>query len=787
MRTLLAGVLLSAAVPLAAQETVQQRPTDRCMDCGTDPMRVLLIGAHPDDEDTNLIAWLQRGGHAVTAYLSLTRGDGGQNLIGNELGEELGIIRTEELLAARRVDGAHQFFTRAFDFGFSKSAAETYAHWPRDSLLGDVVKVVRSWQPHVIITMFSGTPRDGHGHHQVSALLGKEAYAVAGDTVRFPTAKFGRAWVPLKLYQTARFQPDSATLRINVGEYNPELRKSYAEIAGESRSQHKSQGFGALQRKGVVWNYITRLDTRVNKDTQPASERSIFDGVIPARVDVAEYGTTRDFLKHVSLEAIADRQYVALGDSARVTVTFYNRSGVPIELLPAGPRNLVYSQHPAGKVRVAPDSSVQWVGYVKGSAISQPWWLAQPRRGDLFTPQIPALTGNMMWGQTPENEREKESWAAVMMDPGGGVHMFEERAPIVFRFVDPIRGDVQRPLAVVPAISVALDNIVELSRANASLDRFVNVTIRSAMMRPQAVKVALTLPAGLTADSASRTITVDSAGTRRITFRIRGRLPAGDHTIAATATADGRSYTSGYTPIDYDHITPQRIFRPSSVRLRAVDVNIPSGTNVAYVQGVGDNVAHSLQQLGIPVTVVTPRDIPTLELSKYTAVVVGPRAYDAHRELIDNNTYLLDYARNGGTLVVQYGQYEMMRPGVMPYPITIARPHDRVTEEVAPVTIVNASSPVLNSPNKIAAADFEGWVQERSLYMPRTFDEHYQAVLEMNDPGAPPNRGGIIVAPYGRGLYVYTTLAFFRQLPAGVSGAAKLFVNLISQRAPGQR
>jgi hypothetical protein len=207
---------------------------------------------------------------------------------------------------------------------------------------------------------------------------------------------------------------------------------------------------------------------------------------------------------------------------------------------------------------------------------------------------------------------------------------------------------------------------------------------------------------------------------------------------------------------------------------------------VAYVQGVGDNVADALEQLGIPVTVIPPRDIPTVELSKFTAVVVGPRAYDAHRELIDNNTYLLDYARNGGTLVVQYGQYEMMRPGVMPYPITIPRPHDRVTEETAPVTVLNASAPVLNSPNRISASDFDGWVQERSLYMPRTFDERYQPVLAMNDPGAPPNRGAILVTPYGNGLYVYTTLAFFRQLPAGVSGASKLFVNLISQRAPTQ-
>jgi hypothetical protein len=306
-------------------------------------------------------------------------------------------------------------------------------------------------------------------------------------------------------------------------------------------------------------------------------------------------------------------------------------------------------------------------------------------------------------------------------------------------------------------------------------------------MKPQPVRVSLTLPRGLTADSASRSVTVDSAGTRRITFRVRGSLASGDHSVSASAAADGRTYSSGYIPIDYDHIEPQRMFRPATLRLKAMDVTVPPNTNIAYVQGVGDNVAPALEQLGIPVTTIAARDVPTVDLSKFSAVVVGPRAYDANRELIDNNTYLLDYARNGGTLVVQYGQYEMMRPGAMPYPITIARPHDRVTEEVAPVTIVDAASPVLNAPNRITPRDFEGWVQERSLYMPRTFDSRYQTVLETNDPGAPPNRGGILIAPYGRGLYVYTTLAFFRQLPAGVSGATRLFVNLISQRSAESR
>lgn len=781
-RVLIALAALIFIMPAHIRAQVTQR-TDVCADCGTDPIRVLLVGAHPDDEDTNLIAWLQRGGRAQTAYLSFTRGDGGQNLIGNELGETLGIIRTEELLAARRVDGAHQFFTRAYDFGFSKSAAETYAHWPKDSLLNDVVTVVRSWRPHVIITMFTGTPRDGHGQHQVAALLGKEAYAVAADTVRFPVARFGPAWTPLKLYQTARAQPDSATLRINVGEYNPGLRRSYAEIAGESRSQHKSQGFGALQRKGVIWNYLTRLATRVNESTPARAEKDLLEGVIPSRADIVDYGNTRDFLRHISLEAIADRQYVALGDSARVAVTFYNRSGETVKVTPTGNAELSLAG-PSPEITVAPDSTASWNLYLKGQALTQPWWLATPRNGDLFTPALPRLAGASQWFETPEDVRaKKKGWvAALVMPESGGVHTYDLRAPVVFRLLDPVRGDVQRPVAVVPELSIALDRSNELARAGTRLDRFINITIRSAAMKAQQVKVALTLPRGLTADSASRTITVDSVGTRRVTFRVRGTLTPGEHSISATAMAGGRSFSSGYIPIEYDHIDPQRMYRPSTVRIQAVDVNIPSSARIAYVQGVGDNVAPALEQLGIPVTTVDPIAIPTIDLSRFTAVVVGPRAYDAHRELMDNNTYLLDYARNGGTLVVQYGQYEMMRPGVMPYPITIARPHDRVTEEVAPVTVIDPAARVLTQPNRITAADFEGWVQERSLYMPRTFDERYKPVFELNDPGAPPNRGALLIAPLGRGLYVYTTLAFFRQLPAGVPGATRLFVNLLTQK-----
>ena len=721
-----------------------------------DYRRVLVIGAHPDDEDSQIISWLQRGGNAETAYLSLTRGDGGQNLIGNELGEALGVIRTEELLAARRVDGAHQYFTRAYDFGFSKSAEETFKHWPKDSLLNDVVKVVRAFRPQIILAIFSGTPRDGHGQHQVSAILAKEAYESSADTVRFPVSQFGAPWTVSKFYKDAWFNFNESTLRINVGEYDPALGKSFAEIAGESRSQHKSQGFGTLQPKGVVWANVMREATRVNADTPAKQEKSLFDGVTPRKPFVPDEKIQRQ-IHAVVLEAIADRPYVALGDSAMVTATLYNRSDVAIQ--------------PSLRVNIKPDSSYTWKFWYKGQEISQPWWLSAQRNGDLFAPRISTLA---------EDQREREGWYSVSIATSSSDARFGKTVPIVYRYVDPVRGEVQRPLTVAPAISVSLESSSELARAKHHVDRFYNVTLRSAMMKPANVRVALTLPAGLTADSAFRTIVLDSAATRTVTFRVRGRLDPGDHKVAATAVSNGVSYTRGYVPIEYEHITPQRIYRNAEVAIQAIDVSIPDRLRVAYIRGVGDNVEPALEQLGIPVTVVSPHSIPTVDLAKFTTVVVGPRAYQAYRELVDNNAHLLNFAKNGGTLVVQYGQYEMMRPGMMPYAVSIARPHDRVTEENAPVRIIDAASDALKRPNTITAADFEGWVQERSLYMPRTFDAHYHPIVELSDPGEQSNKGGIIVTPYGRGLYVYTTLAFFRQLPAGVGGAARLFVNLLS-------
>ncbi|MEO8908805.1 MAG: PIG-L family deacetylase [Gemmatimonadaceae bacterium] len=757
-----AAVLRPQAIAAQARFNVEPPSGDLAEYVGPRPMRVLWIAAHPDDEDTNLIAWLARGRNVNTAYMSLTRGDGGQNLIGNELGEALGVIRTEELLAARRIDGAHQFFGRAYDFGFSKTADETRKHWPQDSLLRDVITVMRAFRPQIIITTFSGTPRDGHGQHQISAIVARDAYNLAADTVRFPVREFGAPWTPLKFYRLARFSPQDRTLSINVGEYNPYLGLSYQEIAADSRSQHKSQGEGTLRRKGVVWDYLMREDSRVA--APPAKEEtSIFAGLDTVGKYIVRDGRTtppeRPF--PIELEAVADRQAVALGDSAKINLAIYNRGLTPIRI-PA--------VRVDGQMRtVLPDSTYRWTQWYVGREISQPWWLATPRNGDLFTPKVTGVS---------EDEMEARRGAHVeVISSEIGRH--ELSAPIVFHYVDRVRGDVQLPLIVAPGVSINLDQAVTMARANGPFSRLLKTTLRSALGDSTPVTVTLALPKGLSADSLSRTVVMAPGATRTLAFNVRGTLQRGTHEITATASARGKSYRSGYVPIEYPHINPERIYRPSTLTINAADVVLPTRLNVAYIPGVGDNVAPVLQQLGVPLTIVDADDIPQTDLRKFTAIVVGPRAYQSSQTLQDNNEYLLSYVRNGGRLVVQYGQAEMMRPGVMPYPIQLKQPAERVTDENAPVTFTDPASPLLNTPNRITQDDFKGWVQERATYMPSTFDSHYRSMLAMSDPGETPNRAAILAAPYGRGTYIYVPLALFRQLPAGVSGGARIFANLL--------
>jgi LmbE family N-acetylglucosaminyl deacetylase len=839
-------------------------------------MRVLMIGAHPDDEDTRLLAWLARGQHVDAAYLSLTRGDGGQNLIGNELGDALGVIRTEELLAARRIDGAHQYFTRAYDFGFSKTAAESYSHWPHDSLLGDVVTIIRAFKPHVIIAVFSGTPRDGHGQHQVSGLLAREAYDASSDTVRFPVKRYGYAWAADKFYRDrSYFGAGENSLVINVGAFDPLLGVTYSEIAATSRSQHKSQGFGNISSSGPATAYLYREATRVNSAVEPGHERSMFDGIdttwkrfsrtaADAGVRTA-IDSVRTILGRINSQFKASEPGAELGALARLWkqefVVFYNggavvqdeadfdiaarrtaggtqasarhetrdagqldmettvracmdrierasslASGVDYhatatsDVAPIGsvgaPVVTALTNHgaaplrpamvawttptangdvgiPASRPPVARDSVWRDTVVAHSTAVTQPWWLVKPRNGDLFAVPVSG---------TAEDERldGTEARVGAGTESAAGVPLILRfRSPVIERIADPRRGEVDRPLAFVLPISLTLDHTVEYVPAGTPIERTMQVLVRSGVDSARDVTVSLRLPRGLQADSISRHVTVPPRGTRRVDFRVTGALPPGQDTVRAAAESNGATFTDGYIPIEYDHIRPQKLYRPAVLTLSVADIKIPPGMTVAYIAGVGDNVEPMLEQLGLHVTVLDPASLPATDLSRFTTIVVGPRAYEASADLVTNNGRLLDFARGGGTVVVQYGQYEMAGSAIMPYPITLSRPADRVTDENAPVRVLDPASPLLATPNKVTNSDFAGWVQERSLYMPHTFDSHYHSILAMNDPDEPSNDGAILVAPVGKGTYVYTTLSFFRQLPAGLPGAARLFVNLL--------
>jgi LmbE family N-acetylglucosaminyl deacetylase len=823
-------------------------------------MRVLMIGAHPDDEDTQVISWLSRGRHVETAYLSLTRGDGGQNAIGNELGEALGVIRTEELLAARRVDGGKQYFTRAYDYGYSKNAEEAFTQWPHDSLLRDVLTVVRAFRPHVIISVFSGTPRDGHGQHQAAGILAREAYDLAGDTVRAPrsTTAGHAAWIVSKFYRGASFRRENATLSFNVGEYDPLLGRSYAEIAAISRSQHRSQAFGTLQPLGTRLDYLQREATRVSAPEDAKAEQSIFDGIdttwaqfrpqvagrapraaldsLPAAFLAARSGfdalephrsipalarvktllsrvcptieteppcpITRGSFSEISeagyavalalgrvSQALALAAGVALdvtmpaelwgvGTPLRVRPTLYNRGKRPVTVTQASIWiGGAVTDAKINPLTIAPDSSATLdilSGDQQLKEVSSPYWLSRPRQGAMFD--------HLVFGADEALYAITQAAVSLQMIVDGT--SFTVGEPIVRRFADQVIGEVRRPIAGVPAVSVLLDHAVQYAPANVPVERTLRVQLQSPDSVPHAVRLEVHLPTGLTADSVVRSVVVpagNAVGT--VELKVRGTLPVGRHVIDVVAIEGSESYAHGYTTIDYEHINPRRLYRPSRLTVEAVDLASTGPMRVGYIQGVGDNSAPVLEQLGIDVTLLDPSQLATADLRGYSAIVVGPRAYESSPVLVANNARLLDYARNGGTLVVQYGQYEMQRPGFMPYPITINRPHDRVTDENAPVTILDSTAAVLRAPNRITVNDFDGWIQDRSLYMPRIFDPQYQPVLAMSDPGEQPNRGALLVAPLGRGTYVYTTLAFFRQLPNGVPGAARLFVNLLAAKA----
>jgi LmbE family N-acetylglucosaminyl deacetylase len=828
------GILLSPARAqrnLAGEAEIRQR-LDRLATLGS----VMMIAAHPDDENTALLAYFSRGRHMRTAYLSLTRGEGGQNLLGSEQGAALGVIRTQELLAARKIDGAEQFFTRAIDFGFSKTAEETFSQWPREKLLGDIVWNIRRFRPDVIILRFSGTPRDGHGQHQVSAILGREAFSAAADPSKYPEQlQSVQPWQAKRLmYNVIAFTADQEKeadkmadrIVIDVGEYNPELGVSYAEIAGMSRSEHRSQGMGAPEQKGSQKQYlVTIAGDKATKD--------VFDGIdttwsrfpeiqrllgeargsfVPAHPELllktltearplmyGAWGMARMQMNGLSgrlplaklkeldetiadcaglwLNAASDRFQVTPGGNLKVSATALVRESAQAAIaevrLLMGMRNLA---SPDVAVSVLVDNQPARytipVQIPDDAPFSQPYWLVKPPDGWLYTVPDPQMIGD------PENPPVIAAYFRVKV---AGVIISLER-PVEYRFIDHLYGERTRPLAIVPPVGIDLTRTALVFPNTTS--RRVEVPVR-ANTGKSAGDVRLEAPDGWRVEPASRHFELSSAGEQSTAvFEVTPLSSDAQTQLRATATVGDKQISVETQVISYPHIPPQTLFPAAETKLVRADIRTLAH-NVGYVMGAGDDEPDAIRQMGVSVTLLSADDLTTGDLARFDAIVTGVRAWNVRSDLRANAQRLFDYVQNGGALIVQYNVPEggpfggdpALLEHIGPYPITLSR--DRVADENAPVTF-DSKNPLLLAPNKISGKDFEGWVQERGVNFASEWDPKYQSVLESHDPGEEPHPGGELYTRYGKGVYIFTAYSWFRELPAGVPGAYRLFANMLS-------
>lgn len=772
--------------------------------------RVLFIAAHPDDEDTQLLTYLSRGLGAQVAYLSLTRGEGGQNLIGSELGLDLGIIRTEELLAARAVDGAKQFFTRAYDFGFSRSAEEAFRFWPRDTLLKDVLAVIRRFRPQIIVSQFTGTPRDGHGQHQVAGLLARQAFDQLHDS----------AGGPVKFYRSSRFDSASATITLPGGGLDPFAGQSYNQIAMASRSRHRSQDMGALQTPGPS---VIRLAMIAG----PAGgQAALFAGVdtllrgrerFVALIDSArarlspwepgavlpllvralrELGPTdieqRTILEgaianaaSIVVDGVTDDGMLTPGERVQVEVTAWNAGTADVQL------DSVTLLAPAGWRVERLDASASPVA--AGTATTRRFALHvaadAPRTQPYFRLRPLVRNGYYDWTGVPTE------WRGLPFEPPpviARVRLTVSGAPltlereVVHRYRDQGIGEIRRPLFVAQDFDVALSPSTMLWRlGDGTVPGHFMATVTNRTRGPASARLVITPPAGWTAVAAESLAFSKEDEERSFGFELvppPGTRP-GSYRVTATAVgAEGRRSSGAPLVIDYPHIRPRLVASPSAVAITAAEFRLPPLTRLGYVRGASDVVPEALAAVGVPLELLGPDTLARGDLSRYTAIVIGSRAYETDPALVANNGRLLDYARAGGLVVVQYQQYAFVTGGFAPFPLNIARPHDRVTDETAAMTTLVPDHPAFRYPNEIRPRDWDAWVQERGLYFAHDWDSTYVPLLATADPGGPPLAGGLLVAPLGRGTYVYTGLSFFRQLPAGVPGAYRLFLNLLALR-----
>ena len=738
---------------------------------------VLYVAAHPDDENNSFLPYLTKDRMYRTAYLSLTRGDGGQNLIGKEQGVELGLIRTQELLAARAQDGAEQYFSRAYEFGFSKSSEEALTIWNHEQVLSDAVWVIRKFQPDIIIARFPPDARAGHGHHSASAIIANEAYIAAADSTKF-TEQFKYGVKPWKakriLWNTFNFgtvnTTNSSQLNIEVGGYNATIGKSYGEIGAEARTMHKSQGEGRPRRRGSSFEFfeltggepatkdiMDGVNTNWDRLQAPAIQTAINNIVqhyeiehpensVPALVNVYKliaslpnslwrnYKLTelQSIIKDAAgiyIEASSQQQEVFPGTSLQLQLFLNQRSNASsvLEKITVPGKDSVFGKTLVNNQNLSWDYSFK---VSKTQAISQPYWLVQTKTEGMFV-----VNDQMLIGKA-ENDPVFTATFNLLIEG----QRFSFTIPIQYKYVDPTKGEVFQPIVVVPTHETKYDKEVVLMNAGKSVKLGYQEIDHTGSTVHQEVEVKM----------ASQ------------------NLP----------TALGQLYKR---TIQYDHIPTITYFSPATTKLVELTVKT-KGTKVGYLDGAGDKLPEALIELGYQVTVLKESDIELSKLKNFDAIVVGIRAYNMYDFLTAQNEVLNEYIAQGGNLIVQYlksNQVGIRKVKVGPYAFTV-NSGKRVTQENVPVDFVLPTHSVLNFPNKIEKPDFDNWVQERSTYMAENVDPHFEAPLSMNDKGETPSTGSLLIAPYGKGNMVYLSLVLFRQLPAGNPGAYKLLANLIS-------
>jgi len=786
----------------------------------------LYIAAHPDDENQRLISYFSNELKARTAYLALTRGDGGQNLVGPEIRELLGVIRTQELLAARRTDGGQQLFTRANDFGYSKHPDETLAIWNKSEVLSDVVLAIRRFKPDIIINRFDyKNPGSTHGHHTSSAMLSMEAFDLVGDATSYPEHfKNGlETWQPTRLFfntswwfygsRKAFAEADKTNLvEIETGSYYPSFGMSNGEIASLARSMHKSQGFGSTGTRGSQTEYLEYL-----KGDFPKDKSNLFDGINTtwSRVKGGEaigailYEVEKNFdfknpsasvselmkayeliqnltdshwknikteeIKNIIiscsgiyLEAVSNVQSVSPIGALKVRIEAVNRSNVSVKLNSINSTVISFPQTFAATPLLqnskytteSVDNSFTVTRY------TSPYWLLKKGTLGMYNVSNPDLIG------MPEETNLFPVTFNLSIE-GKNIAITKN---IIYKFNDPVKGEVYQPFEVLPIITTGISEKVIIFSSQESKE--IPVTIRAGK---DSISGSITLekPDGWTISPISQTFSIDKKGEEKtFVFTVTPPTSQAQGVLKPLVQVGSQYFDKELIIIDYDHIPYQSILMSSEVKIVRLDIQ-KKGQNIGYINGAGDAIPESLKQIGYTITTITPEDITAENLSKYDAVVFGIRAYNTEPILEFKQSEINKYVENGGTVLVQYNtSHRLVTKDFSPYSITLSR--ERVTDEFSEVRIINPKHPVILGPNKITKNDFKDWVQERGLYFPGEWSEEFETILEMNDIGAKPSRGSLIIARHGNGHFIYTGLSFFRELPAGVPGAYRLFANLLS-------